>query len=142
MTIKDKIERAIKLEKLLGYGKQDMLNYKDFWGIKDSELLDKWLEKLEMHAFPIKPPSVIFDIQPWDAFVSPATGKVISSKSQRREDMRASGCRDWEGMDSEVKVSKQRKQAVEKQQEAETVEAVSRAWAQLEPDKKKIMLDN
>jgi len=36
------------------------------------------------------------DIQPWDAYVSPATGKYITSYKDRRKDMEESGCVDYE----------------------------------------------
>ena len=46
-------------------------------------------------------PMAQFDVQPWEAFESPATGKMITSKAERKEDMKVSGCRDWEGMKDE-----------------------------------------
>lgn len=36
------------------------------------------------------------DIPNWDRYVSPATGKLITSYKERREDMKASGCVDYE----------------------------------------------
>lgn len=137
-----KLEKIYEYEDMLGYDHTEMGKYQKFWGISDDDIIESWLKKLDMHINPIRPPNVIFDIQPWDAFVSPATGKAITSKAQRREDMKASGCRDWEGMDSELKVASRRKQEVEKKEDSATVEAVSKAWAQLEPEKKKVILDN
>ncbi len=87
-------------------------------------------------------PMTHFDIQPWDSFVSPATGKVISSKAQRREDMKASGCREWEGMDSERKLSQQRKKDSDAAEDKALTETASKVLAQLPPDKKKILIDN
>jgi len=36
------------------------------------------------------------DIAPWDAYVSPTTGNLITSHKQRKQDMRNSGCVDYE----------------------------------------------
>ncbi len=86
------------------------------------------------------PPASHFDIQPWDSFVSPATGKVISSKAQRREDMKVSGCRDWEGMDSEKRQSKKIKEAQAKEEDKKLDAIVQQTWAQFPPEKKELLL--
>ncbi len=83
-----------------------------------------------------------FDIQPWDSFVSPATGKVISSKAQRREDMKAAGCRDWEGMAAEKGLAQQRTKEKEAAEDKSLTEAAHKALAAMPPEKKKILLDN
>ena len=83
-----------------------------------------------------------FDIQPWDSFVSPSTGKVITSKAQRREDMKASGCRDWEGIASEKQLAAQRKKDQDAAEDKSLTETAKKVIAQLPPEKKKILLDN
>jgi len=35
-------------------------------------------------------------MQPWDRYVSPASGKVITSYKERRQDMAETGCVDYE----------------------------------------------
>lgn len=36
------------------------------------------------------------DIANWDRYISPASGKLITSKKQRKEDMKRNGCVDYE----------------------------------------------
>jgi predicted nucleic acid-binding Zn ribbon protein len=81
-------------------------------------------------------PMARMDIQPWDAFESPASGKVITSYAQRREDMARTGCRDWEGKDSEMKYATQQAQHHEQQQDQALESTVRQVWASLSPEKK------
>jgi hypothetical protein len=81
-------------------------------------------------------PSAHFDVQPWESFISPATGKLITSKAERQEDMKASGCRQWEGMKDEKSEAARRKQYNEEAQDKALDHAVRTAWAQLSPSKK------
>ena len=81
-------------------------------------------------------PMARFDIQPWDAYESPATGKVITSYAQRREDMKVSGCRDYEGKDSELRQSQQLAKYEEQKQDQVLDTTARQAWANLSPAKK------
>ena len=76
------------------------------------------------------------DIAPWDAFVSPATGKTISSYAQRREDMKASGCRDYEGRKSESENAARLKGYDDAKLDAQIDTTVRQAWANLSPQTK------
>lgn len=76
------------------------------------------------------------DIAPWDAYESPATGKLITSYAERREDMRRAGCRDWEGQDVERREAAKRKAADEAKLDAKLDATVRQAWAALSPSKK------
>ncbi len=87
-------------------------------------------------------PSAQLDIQPWESYLSPATGKLITSRAERREDMRASGCRDWEGLNTEKKIAARYKKEEEDRQEQLLDEAAQSAWAQLPPNEKDIILNN
>jgi hypothetical protein len=42
-------------------------------------------------------------VSEFQPYVSPATGKVITSRTERREDLKRSGCRPWESMEEEKK---------------------------------------
>ncbi len=44
----------------------------------------------------IVPTMLNCDIQPWDHYISPASGKLITSYKERREDMAATGCVDYD----------------------------------------------
>lgn len=71
----------------------------EFWGLKPGPEADRiWADKQKMDAggFRGKAPMLNCDIQPWDAYISPTTGKAVTSYAQRREDMKASGCVDYE----------------------------------------------
>lgn len=85
-------------------------------------------------------PMARFDIQPWDAYESPATGKMISSYTQRREDMKVSGCRDYEGKDSELRQAQRLAQYDEQKQDEALDTTVRQAWANLSPQKKAMAL--
>ena len=78
-------------------------------------------------------PSAISDIEPYE---SPVTGKMITSRSERREDFKASGCREWEGMDVERKEAQKRKAAEDAVQDQKLETEVQKVWAQLPEDKK------
>lgn len=81
-------------------------------------------------------PMMRADIAPWDAYQSPATGKLITSYAERRADMAASGCRDWEGQDVERREASKRKAEDEAKLDAKLDESVRGAWASLSPAKK------
>ena len=81
-------------------------------------------------------PMMRADIAPWDSFVSPATGKTISSYAQRREDMKASGCRDWEGRTDENHNAARQKGYDEAALDAKLETTVRTAWANLSPQSK------
>lgn len=81
-------------------------------------------------------PMMRADIAPWDAYESPATGKLITSHAQRREDMKASGCRDWEGQATERHEAGKRKAEDEAKEDAALDVTVRTAWANLSPSKK------
>lgn len=70
------------------------------------------------------------------AYQSPATGKWITSRAERREDFKVSGCREWEGMESE-KRQKAKDDAINAAKEDAALEhTVRQAWANLSPAKK------
>jgi hypothetical protein len=50
--------------------------------------------------------------------------------------MRASGCRDWEGMESEKRHAARQKQYQEEEEDKKLDHAVRSAWAELSPAKK------
>ena len=81
-----------------------------------------------------------FDIQPWEGYESPATGKWITSKAERKEDMKASKTRQWEGMETEKQEAARHKMYDEAEQDKKLDVAVRTAWAQLSPEKKALAL--
>lgn len=91
-----------------------------------------WRDKLLMHAFPKRSAAVY--VMP--GYESPATGKWIETPRQRREDFKASGTREWEGMANERQESDRQKQYEEQRQDAALDHAVRTAWQHM-PDAKK-----
>ncbi len=136
----DKSHLLKVLEVKCGLTKIDKKNWQEYWSYSDEEIDDKWLDKLMMHAFPVRPPTLILDMQPWDAFRSPSTGKMITSKAQRREDMKASGCRDWEGMKDEKAHAASCKKYEEVEQDKKLEAAAVDVWRNMSQSKKDLLL--
>jgi len=70
-------------------------------------------------------PDIHFDIP---EYVSPVTGKVISSRSSRREDLKRSGCRPYEGREQEKKIAAQHWQEQERKQDQRIERHVVDVW--------------
>jgi hypothetical protein len=47
-------------------------------------------------------PGMMIMVDNWDAYESPTTGNVISNRRQRDYDLKASGCRQYEGKQTEL----------------------------------------
>ena len=85
-------------------------------------------------------PHGIMDYQPWDAYESPASGKMITSKAQRTEDFKTTNTRPWEGMEVE-KQEATRIKGYESAQEDKALDVTARqVWANLSPAKKALAL--
>jgi putative FmdB family regulatory protein len=72
-------------------------------------------------------------------YVSPASGKYITTERQRRDDLARTDCRPYEGLESETKEAARKRAAEEKKQDAKLHENVSRAYYQLPPSKRKVL---
>ena len=110
--------------------------YLTFWGytLGTPEAEEAWIAKQNMTARTA--PALILDIQPWQAYESPASGKMITSKAQRREDMKATGTRQYEGRDQESKEAARQSAYVAQKEDAKLDKTVRTAWAQLSPEKR------
>jgi hypothetical protein len=86
-----------------------------------------WKDKLLMHAYPKRSASVY--VMP--SYQSPITGQWIDTPSQRREDMKRSGSRPWEGRDQELKEAQKRKENLEKETDKLAEKMAVTAWQQL-----------
>lgn len=76
------------------------------------------------------------------AYVSPVTGKLINSRTDRREDLKRAGCREWEGMEQETKVAQQRAREEEKAADAKLESAVVAAWQSMPSEKRRVLESN
>jgi predicted nucleic acid-binding Zn ribbon protein len=81
-------------------------------------------------------PMGVMDYQPWEAYESPASGKMITSKADRAKDFKATGTRPWEGREQEEKEAARLKAYDEQKMDAELDKTVRQAWASLSPAKK------
>lgn len=79
------------------------------------------------------PPMGMVDIP---AYESPASGKWITSRSERREDFKRTGTREWEGMASERREADKHKAAAADAADKALDHTVRTAWQNL-PDTKK-----
>lgn len=92
-------------------------------------------EKVVLYA-----PSVRCDIAPWESYISPSSGKLVTSHSERREDMKSTGCRDWEGLEVEKRIASQNKQYIEKEEDAKIEAAAVDVWRNMDQKKKDTLL--
>jgi putative FmdB family regulatory protein len=67
----------------------------------------------------------------YEGYVSPASGNWIEGRRARQEDLRRTGCRPWEGMESESRAANERQQAVNKRFDATVDDAVERSMNEL-----------
>ncbi len=78
---------------------------------------------------------------PADAtYVSPASGKVIASSSERKRDFAETGTRPWEGMENERKEAQLRKSNELARQDAELTKTAEAAWRDAPEAQKKAIL--
>lgn len=72
----------------------------------------------------ISRPMLNLDMQPWDRYVSPVSGKVITSYKERRKDMAEHGCVDYEpSLKKHITKDTERAEAKLEQKIDQTVEA-------------------
>lgn len=72
-------------------------------------------------------------------YQSPTTGLWVEGRAQRREDLKRSGCRPWEGLEQEKKEAAQKRQYVEQHLENKLHENVMRSYHELPPEKRRIL---
>ena len=82
----------------------------------------------------IVPTMINCDMQPWDYYESPTTGKPIRSYKDRREDMKLSGCVDYDpSMKTEYKKRIQRE---DKEMDKKVEQTVEKQWSQMDSRKR------
>lgn len=72
-------------------------------------------------------------------YVSPVTGLWVEGRVQRREDLKRTGSRPWEGLEQEKKESARDKKYHEQRIDASLTKAASEAFYQLPPSKREIL---
>lgn len=77
----------------------------------------------------IMPTMVNCDMQPWDAYISPASGELITSYKQRKKDMADNDCVDYEpSLTKHVTQHMETEEAKLEKRMDETVEATVAGW--------------
>lgn len=86
-----------------------------------------------------QPPRAHYVIPDTPDYVSPVSGIVVSGRRQRRDDLRRSNCREWEGLAAE-KAEASRRVAYQEQKFDRGLEvAARRAYHELPPAKRRIL---
>lgn len=87
----------------------------------------------------LQPPMAIvkFPAAGGHEYLSPVSGKPITTEQQRRDDLARTGSRPWEGMAAETAEAKRRVAEDEKRNDAKLEEATRKAYYQLSPEKRR-----
>lgn len=72
-------------------------------------------------------------------YVSPVSGKWIEGKKARNEDLKASGCRPWEGMATERKEALKRAEEADKQFDNKMEAGLHDTLKNMSADKQRIL---
>ncbi len=73
------------------------------------------------------------------SYQSPVTGLWVDGRVARREDLKRTGSRPWEGLDQEKKEVSRQNQYAEQKLDASLTRSVSEAFYQLSPSKRAIL---
>jgi hypothetical protein len=84
-------------------------------------------------------PMLIVDIASWEAYESPASGKVITSKRERENDFKRTKTRQYEGFEQEKKEADRQTAYQEAESDKALTKSVEMAYGAL-PESKKIQL--
>ena len=72
-------------------------------------------------------------------YQSPITGRPITTKQARIEDLKRNNCRPWEGMEQEVKVAQQRAKAEEKAFDAKLEQTIAGVYNSLPSEQRQAL---
>ncbi len=76
------------------------------------------------------------DYQPWEAYESPASGKIITSKRERMEDMKRTNTRQYEGLEQEKKEADRKNAYIDAENDKKLDATIEQAYEMLSPRKK------
>lgn len=72
-------------------------------------------------------------------YISPTTGKAITTQRARVDDLKRSGCRPYEGFEQESKHAKKVKAEEDKKADVKLEDNIRRAYHQLSPSKRRTL---
>lgn len=96
-------------------------------------------EPFEVTQDYVRPPDGHFIIGDLPAYESPVDGRVVEGRAQRREDLRRTGSRPWEGREQELKEAQRRQQYQEHALDRKAEESAWRSWYNMSPDKRRVL---
>lgn len=73
------------------------------------------------------------------AYVSPTTGRVIGSRSARRDDLRRSSARPWEGIEQEQKEASRQRAYQDAKFDKSLTETAHKVWHEMPPAKRAVL---
>jgi hypothetical protein len=82
-------------------------------------------------------PSFVQDDIP--AYISPTTGRVIGSRTARRDDFARSRSRPWEGLEQERKEAARKRAYADDKFDKQITETAHKVWHQMPPDKRAVL---
>ena len=88
---------------------------------------------------PELPESAPLIIKDLPGYQSPVTGLWVEGRRQRREDLKRTGCRPWEGREQELKEASRRQSYEEQKRETALDRAAHEVFYQLPPSKRDIL---
>ena len=83
-----------------------------------------------------KGPLIVGDLP---GYLSEGTGLWVEGRAARREDLKRSGCRPWEGLEQERKEAARRDRYAEEKLDASLTKTASETFYQLPPSKRDIL---
>lgn len=72
-------------------------------------------------------------------YTSPVDGRLISGRAQRREDMKRSGSRPWEGLEAERKEAARKQRYLDERMDRHAYESAARALHQISYRSRRIL---
>ena len=91
---------------------------------------------LGRQATPRSGPHIIADTP---GYQSPVTGLWVEGRKQRREDLKRTGSRPWEGKAAEEKEAARQRNYQDEKFDRGATEAAERAWYSIDPDKRRML---
>lgn len=117
------------IERIFGETKVQRGRYKQ--DRETGEFIPVWQWNLK-YGEPEKPRGPMVSIKNFDAFESPATGRIIRNERELREDMRVSGCRTYEGKEQEMREANRYLQEQDRKMEKIVEESVEKTAYDIE----------
>lgn len=90
----------------------------------------------DYYSAPNDAPIVVPDVE---GYQSPVTGLWVEGRKARREDLKRSGCRPWEGREQEEKEAARQRAYTARKADAELHESVAKAFHQISPESRRTL---